>query len=440
METEGAPGGRASDCNSGSPLMRVHFHTDCRSFAGCEQMLVVLLDAYSDASFTYRWSLDYERGAVGRLPSQLLNEGALRLPDAARLREHLALTLRGHVLKMAKAFTMVLPVRQVFQVWDVLVLYRRMRWLRPDVLHINNGGFPGGASCNAAVVAARLARIRPIIYVVNNQAEHYRWPPRWYDWPLDRLVARWVDRFVTGSLSAAEALRRVLRLSKDRVVTIHNGIASRQADETREATRSRLGLPLNSVVIAAVARLEPRKGLNVLIEALARLDRGCAIAVIEGEGPELPGLVKLADSLGLQDRVRFVGSERNVFNLISASDVLVLPSLAYEDFPNIVLEAMSLAKPVVASRLAGIPEQVVEGETGLLVEANEPCALAEALAVLVTDADLRERMGRAGLARFEKFFTAEEAAQRYGELYLELRQPFESGPRRRNRESRSRAT
>ncbi len=400
--------------------MRVHYHTDCHAFGGCEQMLIVLLAARDEISFTYRWSSGYERGARGRLPDRAIDEGAVRLPDAGRLRERLSQILRGPALRIAKAITYALPLRQAFQLWDVVVLARRLHWSRPDLLHINNGGFPGGASCNAAVVAARLAGVRRVVYVVNNVAEGYRWPPRWYDYPLDRLAARWVTRFVTGSRPAAEALHRVLRLPADRVVTLHNGIAPRRPDETPEATRSRLSLPANALVASVVAVLEPRKGHRVLVEAIARLQDPRVVLVVEGEGPELEHLRTLARHLGVGDQVRFVGTERNVFDLLNASDVVVLPSIGSEDFPNVPLEAMALGKPVIASRLAGIPEQVVDEETGLLVEPGDPGALATALARLAADPGLRERMGAAGCARFEREFTADVAAQRYDALYREL--------------------
>jgi glycosyltransferase involved in cell wall biosynthesis len=400
--------------------MRVHYHTDCHTFGGCEQMLVVLLAARDGSGFTYRWSPAYERGARGRLPDHAIDEGRLQLPDAGRLRERFSHVLRSRALTAAKAITYALPIRQVFQIWDVVVMTRHLQQSRVDILHINNGGFPGGASCNAAVVAARLAGVRRVVYVVNNVAEGYRWPPRWYDYPLDRLAARWVTRFVTGSRPAADALRRVLRLPTDRVVTLHNGVAPRRPDETPEETRSRLSLPPDALVVSVVAVLEPRKGHRVLVEAIARLQDLRLVAVVEGEGPELEHLRTLARGLGVGDRVRFIGTESDVFNLLSVSDVVVLPSIGSEDFPNVPLEAMALGKPVIASRLAGVPEQVVDEETGLLVEPGDPEALAAALARLAADPGMREGMGAAGRARFEREFTADAAARRYEALYREI--------------------
>ena len=120
---------------------------------------------------------------------------------------------------------------------------------------------------------------------------------------------------------------------------------------------------------------------------------------------------------GLEQRCRFIGAEAHVMNLMSAVDVLVVPSVSHEDFPNVILEAMGLGKPVVASRLAGTPEQVDDEHTGLLVPPGDAAALALALRRLVLDPALRDEMGRAGRRRFEERFTAEVAVRRYAELY-----------------------
>jgi len=98
-------------------------------------------------------------------------------------------------------------------------------------------------------------------------------------------------------------------------------------------------------------------------------------------------------------------------------DVLVVPSIDYEDFPNVILEAMALGKPVIASRLAGIPEQAVDGETGILVAPKDVRHLAASILKLICDEQLRMRMGEAGLLRFQKQFTASIAVDNYLSFY-----------------------
>jgi len=404
--------------------LRLLYHSDCDSFAGCEQMLVVLLHAAQAAEgvqalLTFRSSPDYEAGARARLPATAEMVG-LRLPDASRVRA----ALRGRIDSPSmqtplKALTYALPVRQAFQLWDIARLYRLFRRERPHLVHINNGGFPGAASCNAAAVSAALAGI-PVVYVVNNIATGYRHPTRWADFPIDRLVTRCVDRFVTGSTAAAQALTAVLGLQPGKVSVVPNGIAVRLADQTAAETRRGLSVARDTRLLVTVARLEARKGHRYLLEAMSLLRRSDAlektVLVLEGTGPEEHALRAQAKRLAISEHVRFVAREPNICNLIAAADVVIIPSVASEDFPNIVLEAMAFGKPVVASSLAGIPEQVLDGETGILVPPGNSAALAEAIASLESS-ERRAAMGAAGRSHFEEHFTAERAWKRYLELY-----------------------
>lgn len=406
--------------------MRIHYHTDCDSFAGCEQMLSVLLGTPAPGiewSFTYRWSRAYVRSAAGRLPDLAVTMGVMRLPDAGALRQAFDRYLPRRLSYVFKVLTIALPIRQILQVWAVIVLWNRFRQLRPDVIHVNNGGFPGGGSCNAAVLAGRLAGVRTIVYVVNNMAIDYRSPTRWWDWPIDRMCARSVTRFVTGSRAAAQQLSEVLRLPSGAVECIHNGIVVRAADETSDSVRSRLGVRSDAILGVVVARLEPRKGHATLMRALARLPadvRDRLAIVVEGSGPEESPIRQLVQGLGIDDIVTLVGCERNIYNLLAASDLVILPSLGYEDFPNVILEAMALGKPVIGTRVGGVAEQIADGVTGSIVPPGDEVALADAIRCM-TDKNLRESMGTRGRARFDEAFTARRAADDYGKLYSRLR-------------------
>jgi glycosyltransferase involved in cell wall biosynthesis len=303
-------------------------------------------------------------------------------------------------------------------------LYLLFRADRPDIMHVNNGGYPAAASCNAAAVAARLAGVPVVVYVANNPAADYRSPLRWADYPLDRAVVASVTRFVTGSQVSADSLRRVLRLEDRRVVALPNGIVRRALDETRDETRAWLRQPPERVVVLVAARLERRKGHRTLFDALASIRRRRGLddvgLVVAGGGPDEAVLRAYVAELSLEDHVRFVPPQPNWWHLYSASDVVVLPSIGNEDFPNVVLEAMAMGRPVVGTRVAGIPEQIVEGVTGLLVQPGDTEGLAGALMLLIDDAALRDRLGAAGRARFDRLFTAEAAVERYWSLYRML--------------------
>jgi glycosyltransferase involved in cell wall biosynthesis len=411
---------------------RVHFHSDNDTFAGCEQMLVVLFGEAMrtnqiEPSLSFRASDLYERGLRSRVSGDF-DSVALRLPDTSRITERLRKALPGSFFRPLRGLVHLLiaalPIRQLFQLYDTIVIWRLLARLKPDIVHVNNGGFPGAASCSAAAIAARLAGIRHIVYVVNNIAYGYGTPQRWFEYPIDRATAACVSRFVTGSNEASRKLAAVLRLPPEKTKVIPNGIAVRKPDESPDATRERLGIEKDCVLIACVGSLEARKGHRFLVEAFGLVisqNPGLrASVVIDGVGPEARRLERYIVELGLSGRVRIIPPEKNVWNLYASADIVVLPSVSHEDFPNVVLEAMASGKPVIASAIAGVPEQIVDGETGILVRPADSEALARALARLIESPDLREKLGSAGRRRFEQNFTAQIAAQKYFALYRSL--------------------
>lgn len=406
----------------------IHFHSDCDFFGGCESMLI---NFFNDArlqkdftlSFSYRLAPSYVDGLRRRMPPLPQERGLPLLAEAGpakmaeRLPRSLALPLR--------AVQSLLLLRYWILAINVLRLARAWKTQRIDLLHINNGGYPGASSARAAAIAARILRIPHTIMVVNNIAV----APRWHERPVEKLLSwllcRSVSVFVTGSRHAKLALQDRLAHCTTRFLGLHNGIGSRRPDETIAATRMRLGIPANALTFAIVALHEPRKGHRVLFEAVTRLNQQLPVesrplVLVEGAGPDEHALRSLAATLELHDQVRFTGHERNVFNLMQCADILVVPSIANEDFPNVVLEAMSLGTPVLASRLAGIPEQVEDGASGWLVPPGDVAALAAAMLKLVRDPALIAAAGAVARTRFRDNFTAELAVGRYIELYRDL--------------------
>jgi glycosyltransferase involved in cell wall biosynthesis len=405
----------------------IHYHSDCPFFAGCESMLVNFwsspaLRSQFDVSFSYHDTQRYTEGLMQRAKPDF-PVYPLRFPDPyvlAAVPERWPYPLRRGA-QVISSLLSSLPIL-AYEIW---VLYKLFARLRPDILHVNNGSYPAALSARAATIAAKLAGVPQVVMVVNNLADDYRRPSRWKGYPLDRLVVRSVNKFVTGSVAAASQLEKVLRLDERQCLPIQNGIALRQATETREETRKRLGLEkFDGVIYGVVALMIPRKGHRVLLESMAKLlGTACANNIkilIEGDGPLRGDLQAFVADSRLSDHCVFIGDEKNVMNFMALLDVLVLPSVDEEDFPNVILEAMGMGKPVIASRLAGTPEQVVDGETGLLVAPRDVDQLAAAISRLGLDGQLRMQMGQAGLRRFQERFTAEVAVRNYVSLYQSL--------------------
>jgi L-malate glycosyltransferase len=376
-----------------------------------------------EVSFSYRKSERYELGLRSRVSNPALGECYPILAGNVLTKRFAKMPKPIRVVVLALNYLLLL--RYLVLLWNVLVLYLAWKPRAIDVLHINNGGYPAQSSCLAAAIAARLAGIRSVIMVVNNIADLNQYRHWWLERPLDFIVAKSVTMFITGSKTANRALQIVLKLSSSKLVTLHNGIQVRRASESRLKTRNRLGLRETDFVFGVVALLERRKGHSVLLSSMKMLLGNIGInrmpvLLIEGDGPELSALQNQIVQLEIEQWVRFIGVEHNVFNFMSAVDVMILPSVANEDFPNVVLEAMCLGKPVIASRIAGTVEQIDDGITGWLVEPADVSALASRMEVTMNNNALIETVGASARAKFNECFTAEIAVSNYLNLYETL--------------------
>jgi hypothetical protein len=185
-------------------------------------------------------------------------------------------------------------------------------------------------------------------------------------------------------------------------------------DEAPPVDRAALGTPADAVVLLALSRLHEKKGLDVLLHALAQLP-GC-VAWLAGDGPLEQALKSLATKLGVADRVRFLGWRTDRGALLRAADICVLPS-RWEPFGTVMLEAWAAGTPLVAAASQGPSALIEDGSNGLLVPVDDPGALASALRRVMDDAELRSRLIERGRADYLKGFTREAATDQMAKLY-----------------------
>ena len=283
-----------------------------------------------------------------------------------------------------------------------------------DVAHLNlPSSYDGGISSWAW--AAKHRGYRRVV-----TTEHLPMIDRKYKrFPVKFLFTHWVD----AAISIAQCNRALLvdrhGIDADKVRAIPNGVEPppRLSAEARDRLRREWGARPGDVVLGNVARLTARKGQSVLLQALAQLPETFRLVLV-GEGEDEASLRGAAEQLGIARRVHFSGSRPDAASLPQAFDLFVLPSFI-ETMPLTVLEAMAGGTAVVASAVYGVPEIVSHGESGWLVPAGDVARLVEALRLLGEDQALRERLARAGQARYEAEFTAARMAERTSAVYLD---------------------
>ncbi len=239
--------------------------------------------------------------------------------------------------------------------------------------------------------------------------------------PLDRLLT------VSGG---QRATYERIGVPPELLRTVPNGIRPRGPGPGRAAARRALGLRDDQPVVLNVGRLLAQKGQRTLVAAVpALVERFPDLAVVlVGTGGLHEPLVRQAAELGVSQHVHLPGFRADARMLLDAADVFALPS-RQEAMPLAALEAMDAGLPVVATRVPGSAEVVLDGTTGLLVRRDDPAALAVALDELLRDPDLRERYGAAGRERFGEHYTSARMAEQTLGVYREL---LATGPRSRS--------
>ena len=370
--------------SAGPPRTVVHF-SDSDAFGGTERALVQLVAGLDRA----RWR-----------PVVFHADG----PGAAQLAaESAALGARTVAVERGAS-----PMRGVA---SIPALARALRRERAVVFHAHQ---TWSLSCRYGIVAAALARVPARVA----SAQLFVEMPRLLAVDAQHAVlSRCLHRHVAVSRHVAGRLRDRLGVPDAKITVIPNAVEARVAVARDDALRAQLGVGGGRALVLTVARLEEQKGITHLLDAAASLPE--AVFAIAGEGPERARLVAKAASLGVADRVRWLGHRDDVPYLLACADLFVLPSLN-EGLPLAAMEAMLAGVPIVATDAGGTGEIVRNGATGLLVAPADPRALSEAIRTMLGDRARAMRLATAARELIEREHSAAAMVAATSRLYEEL--------------------
>jgi glycosyltransferase involved in cell wall biosynthesis len=281
-------------------------------------------------------------------------------------------------------------------------LARVLRRLEPDVIHAHDPHGVAMAALALSIGSASRTGRSPALVAARRVDFHIK----------GNSFSRWKYRQVDCFIAASEAIRQMLigdGIPEDRSVTVHEGIDLQHVDAAPAVNvHESFWLPHHAPVVGNVAALVPHKGQRYLVDAAHFVVQALPDArfLILGEGELRDHLERRVHDHHLEKHVFLPGFRTDVLGCMKSFDIFVMSSVT-EGLGTSLLDAMACARPIVATRTGGIPEVVDDGVTGLLVPPRDPHALARAIVTLLSDADLRQRFGQAGLQRVRQRFTVE---------------------------------
>lgn len=302
-------------------------------------------------------------------------------------------------------------VQDIRTFFDLLHL---LRTLKPDVLHVNSSKAGGIGS-----LAGHIARTKRILFTAHG------WAHREARHPLSKLLI-WLSSWLTIifshtviAVSKYDYDHAPLIFSRKKMVLIHNGIQIHPLPshaQAKELLKQRIpSLPEDTPIIISVGELTKNKNHDVLIRSLAQINHPF-FCIIIGEGEERTAITQLIVQKKLEGRVILPGFIPNASALLTAADIFVLPSRK-EGLPYTLLEAGLASLAVVATHTGGIPEIISPQKTGILIPINNSTALASAIDTLLSDKNLRERLGTALHTHVINSFSEESTLQKTERLY-----------------------
>ena len=341
-----------------------------------------------------------------RMPSTLLGRGFVA--------GHHPWLLRGGRIVLGQALDLVfLPAVMLY-----LCLW--LRKIRPRAVFSHAGGWPAAPLCRWIIYAAALARVPKRILIIHNypmKKTGLAW--KVLAWPL-RLTRTWlISKCATSIVTVSDSVKASLEseVFKRTVLRIHNGIQLSPPIPQSLDGRSRPDWQPSGLVVGFVGALYPLKGPHVLLDAFRFVKAPCELALL---GPaDQAYLLSLQRRAALcPNKVTFLGFCDDVDWFLERIDILVVPSIAFESFGMVILEAMRHKKAVICTDFGGMKEVVENGVTGLVVPAGDAQALAGAITKLLAETAVRRQMGEAGYRRFLERFTAERMVDQYDGLIL----------------------
>jgi glycosyltransferase involved in cell wall biosynthesis len=303
-------------------------------------------------------------------------------------------------------------------------IYRLIKEKRFDIVHSHTsvGGLIGR-------IAGKLAGVSVVIWSIHGFASHEgqnRFKKYFF-----LLIEKLLDKFTDHYVAVSEALKKEgiqnRILTSNKITVIHNGIELRNFNKNFNVIQKKkeLGIEMSRTIIGTVTRFEPQKAIHDFLVAVSYVKKTYPDikVVIAGDGPLRREIEKLINDLKLNDNITLLGWRNDVPEILAVLDIFCQSSL-WEGCPMVLLEAMAVGKPIIATNVGGVKEIVEDDNTGILVPPADPKAMGDAIVKLMNNKEKTMKMGMNGRRRAESFFNVDLMLIKYERLYQELLKRF----------------
>src|SRR3990167_2687246 len=280
----------------------------------------------------------------------------------------------------------------------------------PEIVHtwLSRANILGRFSAKKCKVPYVISSLR----VMEEEKSYHLW--------AERFTQKWCDRVTVNSPSLEKFALEKIGIPKEKVIVILNGIdcSAQRIDQSIVDSFRKEWIKENEVVIGAMGRLHIQKGIDVFLKAAKIVAEKIPNAkfLIAGDGPEKESLMQLSHSLGIESKVQFCGWVKESASFLSLLQIFVLTS-RWEGMPNVILEAMALKKPIVATKVGGTLDLIEHEKEGLLVKSNDPESCAQAILRALQDRFLVEKLSQSAYQKVQQKFSLEKMIESYRSLY-----------------------
>jgi len=313
-------------------------------------------------------------------------------------------------------YSILFPLTFCYQIFRLIVFFKRNNF---DKLMVINGGYPGGDICLAAVIAWSKINPnnKPWINFHNFALKRYKsFLLNFYKNQIDKIISKLVMGFISVSKICTLSLKSRKFLKKNKLFTIYNGHLFDRANK-KFSIKNFFNLPKNSKILLMLAEYDLRKGHEYIIKVMERIIevKPNVFLFIYGYGDKYL-IEKLVSKSSSKKNIFLNSFEENSASLISACDLMVMPSQQYESFGYAAIEAMSLKKVVIATNFGGLPEVIDNSYTGYLVNRHKPNLFAKKILYLLDNSTVLKKMEKRSYLAYKKRFTSIQMIKSYNNL------------------------